>query len=215
MKFEAVLFDMDGVLVNSEPHYWAEERIFYKSLGMTLTDEQLKGFMGATPAANTRRILEWNPQLKLTHDELTDMHNDMLLRGMKRVESLVDGAEKWLRRIRAEGMKLAVASSSPLRVVDYAAEHFRFPELFDAVVCSRDVVNSKPAPDIFLEAARRVGAEPTKCLVIEDSQNGVRAARAAKMAIAAFTGALMGEPASGADWTFPRYDDLWYEIIFE
>ncbi len=213
-QFQAVLFDMDGVLVNSEPHYWAEERVFYRELGVPLSDAQLQAMMGGSPTANTRKVLDWFPDLKIEHDELTRMHEQMLLRGLKQVDSLVDGVADWIERIRASGMKTAVASSSPLLLLDYARERFEFSRLFDTVVCSRDVAHAKPAPDIFLEAARRVGAEPTRCLVIEDSQNGVNAARAASMKVAAFTGALAGSPAEGADWTFPRFDEGWYRRIF-
>jgi len=214
MKFEAVLFDMDGVLINSEPHYWKEEREFYTALGAPLTDEQLSAMMGASPAANTGRLLSWYPNLGYTHEELIPIHEQVLLHGIMRVESLADGVETWLHRIRADGMKLSVASSAPVLLVDYARQHFHFDELFDAQICCRDVKNAKPAPDIFLEAARRVGVPPEKCLVVEDSQNGVLAARAAGIPVAAYTGALMGPAAKGADWTFPRYDDLWYDVIF-
>ena len=214
MKFQAVLFDMDGVLVNSEPHYWAEERKFYQSLGAPLSDEQMQEMMGASPASNTRRVLDWFPNVKIEHAQLIRMHEEMLLRGLKHVDSLVAGAEDWIMRIRASGMKTAVASSSPAPLLDYARERFGFSRLFDTVVCSRDVANAKPAPDIFLEAARRLEAEPALCLVVEDSQNGVNAARAAGMKVAAFTGALAGAPATGADWVVPKFDDAWYRQIF-
>lgn len=214
MKFDAVLFDMDGVLINSEPCYFAEELVFYRDeLGVPITFEQQCAMMGSAPAYNTRQMLNWYPELGISHEKLTEMHEQMLLRGIMRVESLVEGVENWIRDIRADGMKVAVASSSPILLLEYARERFRFDEKFDTVVCSRDVKNAKPAPDIFLEAARRVGAAPERCLVIEDSKNGVKAGVAAGMTVASFTGALMGEPAPGAHIYFDKYNDENYKSI--
>ncbi len=213
MKFRAVLFDMDGVLVASEPHYFAEEAAHYAALGVKLTLEELRQMLGGSPAANVRRILTWHPELDIPEKMLVSMHEEMLLRGLKQVDGLMPGVEEWIRRIRAEGGKLAVASSSPLLLLDYARERFRFGELFDTIVCARDVKNAKPDPDIFLEAARRLDADPADCLVVEDSQNGVKAGLAAGMKVAAFTGALMAPPARGAHWTFPEFSDAWYREI--
>ena len=213
MDFQAVLFDMDGVLVASEEHYFVEERAHYATLGAPLDDDKMHQMMGATPASNVKRIRAWYPGLDIPEKMMLSLHEEMLLRGLKRVKSLVPGVERWLRRIRQDGAKLAVASSSPVLLLDYAREHFRFDELFDTIVCGMDVEHGKPAPDIFLEAARRLGADPARCLVVEDSQNGVKAGLAAGMKVVAFTGALMGEPAAGAHWTIPEFSDAWYEKI--
>ena len=215
MNFQAVLFDMDGVLVASESHYFAEERAHYARLGAPLTEDQMHQMMGATPASNVRRILQWYPEIDIPERMLLSLHNEMLLRGLKEVEGLVPGVENWLRHIRADGAKLAVASSSPQLLLRYARTRFRFDELFDTIVTGMDVEHGKPAPDIFLEAARRLGADPARCLVVEDSQNGVNAGLAAGMKVVAFTGALMAPPAAGAHWTIPEFSDAWYREIME
>ena len=213
MRFEAVLFDMDGVLIASERYYFAEERAHYAALGAPLTDDQMHQMMGATPASNVKRILNWYPGLEIPEKMLLSLHVEMLLRGLRRVEGLVPGVEDWLRRLRAEGAKLAVASSSPKPMLDYARKRFRYDELFDTIVTGMEVKHGKPAPDIFLEAARRLGADPARCLVVEDSQNGVNAGLAAGMEVVSFTGALMSDPAVGAQWTIPEYTMDWYEKI--
>lgn len=94
----------------------------------------------------------------------------------------IDGAVEAVRRIAA-GRRVAVASSAHREVIDAALAATGLDEVFELVVSSDEVAHGKPAPDVYLEAARRLGVDPATCLVVEDSRNGVRAARAAGMTV--------------------------------
>lgn len=217
MKVRAVLWDMDGVLIDSERYYWQEMNAYYEGLGVFLTEERKRTFIGASPMLNSAKVKQWYPELPYTAEEICAGHVAALVRGLKRVEGLIDGVETWVARLHAEGCKHAVATSSNEEMLAYATEAFRLGEVFDTIVTSSNVKRAKPEPDIFLEAARRFGASPEECVVVEDSQNGVLAGKAAGMRVAVFTGApgLAGAPVpEGGDIYFDRYDDENFAKIF-
>ena len=123
---------------------------------------------------------------------------------------IIDGAVETVRRI-ADERPVAVASSAHREVISAALEATGLAGLFDVVVSSDEVAHGKPAPDVYLEAARQLGVEPAACLVVEDSLNGVRAARAAGMTVVLVPNASV-PPAGGthelADVVLERLTDL-------
>ncbi len=218
MAIKAVLWDMDGVLIDSERHYWDELNAYYDGLGVKMTDEQKRSFIGCSPMKNASKVCEWFPEFGFDEQALCDGHVAALVRGLHLVDGLIDGVEGWVDALHARGVKSTVATSSNAEMLDYAKGAFRLPEVFDMIITSNDVKNPKPAPDIFLEAAKRFGVEPSECLVVEDSQNGVLAAKAAGMRVAVFTGApgLSGAPIpSGGDVYFSKYDAEAFATLFD
>ena len=214
---KAVLWDMDGVLIDSERYYWEEMNTYYEGLGIFLSDERKNGFIGCSPMKNAEKVKAWYPDHPLSEEEICEGHVAALVRGLHRVDGLIDGVEGWVSRLHAMGVSHAVATSSNEEMLAYATGAFRLNEVFDIIVTSSDVKRPKPEPDIFLEAARRFGASPGECVVVEDSQNGVLAAKAAGMRVAVFTGAP-GLPSApkpeGGDVYFDRYDDANFAKIF-
>ena len=217
MKYKAVIFDMDGVLVDSESKYADTVSEFFSDvLRVSLTREQRLSVIGASSATNARHIKEWFPDLPYSEGELLHMYAETIFRTMReRVDGLIDGLDEWLGRLRTLGIKTAVATSSPRRVAQYACEKFDLARRMDAVVCGDDITEAKPNPEIFLLAAERIGVEPASCLVIEDSQNGIDAAKAAGMGCAAFTGAQsLLTSVSGMDTEIKAYDSETFERLF-
>ena len=218
MRVKAVLWDMDGVIIDSERFYWEEMDSFYEGIGVFLSPERKRSFIGSSAMINSANVKKWYPDLPQTAEELCAGHKAALLRGIMRVDGLIPGVGEWLSRLRAAGVKNAVATSSTGEMLDWATRALRLDEIFDTIVTAMDVPRAKPNPDIFLEAARRFGAEPADCLVMEDSQNGVLAAKAAGMRVAVFTGApgLSGAPTpEGGDYIFDRYDDAAFDMLFK
>ena len=176
MNFKAALFDLDGVVFDTEPQYsvfWGaqcrESHPEHPGLeneikGQTLTqiyDAWFSGSLEPKQALITERLNAYEAQMKYIY---------------------LDGLEDYLRMLRQQGVKTAVVTSSNLpKMQAVYASHPEFHELFDAILTSEDFERSKPDPDCYLKAAGRFGVEPQDCVVFEDSFNGLKSGRAAGM----------------------------------
>jgi HAD superfamily hydrolase (TIGR01509 family) len=180
---EAVVFDLDGVLVDSEQVWDDVREKLAKERGGRWHDRAQADMMGMSSP-------EWSAYM---HDviglpESPDEINDEVVRRMieRYGESLplLDGAIAAIHGLAAR-FTLGVASSSNRSIIELVLERAGVAGLFAAVVSSEEVARGKPAPDVYLEAARRLGVEPERCAAIEDSSNGLRAAHAAGMRVVA------------------------------
>lgn len=178
---KAVIFDMDGVLVNSEPVHVAIEKEIFEDLGISFGDEEIHQFIGTTNTEmwgmiKAMKNLEQSSSelAKLSIDRKTDMMKTMDMEPIEGIRQLVD-------HLKTEGYKLAVASSSPMVHIELILQKFGMRHLFHAVASGEEVPKGKPAPDVFLEAARQLEVPVEYCTVIEDSSHGITAAKAAGM----------------------------------
>jgi HAD superfamily hydrolase (TIGR01509 family) len=181
----AVVFDMDGVLVDTE-HLWDEVREeLTTEWGGRYTPEAQEAMMGMSS-------LEWSRYLHETVGlrEAPERINQEVVRRMLArygVElPVIPGAIEAVRRLDAAGYRLAVASSSNRELIDAVLRRLELAALFEVTVSSEEVERGKPAPDVYLEATRRLEVEPAECVAIEDSASGIRAARAAGMRVIAY-----------------------------
>jgi HAD superfamily hydrolase (TIGR01509 family) len=182
---EAVVFDMDGVLVDTE-HLWDEVREeLTEEWGGRYTPEAQEAMMGMSS-------LEWSRYL---HEvvglrEPPEVINDEVVRRMlARYETdlpVVSGAVEAVHRLASAGLRLALASSSNRELIDAVLRRLDLASYFEVTVSSEEVARGKPAPDGYLEAARRLGVAPERCAAIEDSASGIRAAHAAGMHVIAY-----------------------------
>jgi HAD superfamily hydrolase (TIGR01509 family) len=180
---EAVVFDLDGILVDSE-HVWDEAR---KELaaerGGRWPERASRDMMGMSS-------LEWS---RYMHDEigLREPPEEISAEVVRRLEEiyrrelpLFDGAREAVERLAAS-WPLALASSSNRELIDLVLELSGLARHFRVTVSSEEVPRGKPAPDVYLEAAQRLGVPPERCAAIEDSENGIRSAKAAGMRVLA------------------------------
>ena len=179
----ALLFDMDGLMVDSEPLWFEVERAFARARGGDFTPELARACVGRG-LANTLEVMH------RTFDFPVDPARaaaDIHARFVARVGELQlkPGFLELFEEAGARSVPRALASSSSRGIVVATLDRFGLRPRFEAVVTGDDVPHPKPAPDIFLEAARRLQAEPAGCVVLEDSPSGARAARAAGMAVIA------------------------------
>jgi HAD superfamily hydrolase (TIGR01509 family) len=180
---EAVIFDLDGVLLDSE-QVWDEAREqLAKERGGRWHENAQRDMMGMSS-------LEWS---RYMHDVigLPEPPEEISREVVERMAKLyrehlpvVPGAREAVERLAAR-WPLGLASSSNRELIDLALELLGVQHLFKATVSSEEVARGKPAPDVYLEAARRLGVEPTHAAAIEDSENGIRAAKAAGMRVIA------------------------------
>ncbi|MBN2813981.1 MAG: HAD family phosphatase, partial [Bacteroidales bacterium] len=177
-----VIFDMDGVIIDSEPiHQECEKRIF-NLLGITVSDEEHSTLTGATDETMWSGLGKRH-NLPLSVAEAIRLKKSIYLEHLMRetsIEPLPDVAQL-IVNLHKHGFLLAVASSSPHEQIDFILKKFELSRYFHAIVSGEDVEAGKPHPEIFLKAADMLGVTPDSCLVIEDSHNGVTAAKRAGM----------------------------------
>jgi len=189
---EAVVFDLDGLLLDTE-QVWDEVReALTRERGGRWHDRAQADMMGMSSS-------EWS---RYMHDELglaepPEELNRLVVERMRERYAerlpLIDGAVDAVRRL-AEHWPLGLASSSNRPLIDLALEEMGVAPLFSATVSSEEVERGKPAPDVYLEAARRLGVRPDDATAVEDSANGIRAARAAGMNVVAIPNAHFPPP---------------------
>jgi HAD superfamily hydrolase (TIGR01509 family) len=176
---EAVVFDLDGIIIDSE-HVWDEVRQqLAEERGGRWNEDASRDMMGMSS-------IEWSRYMRDVVG-LTEEPEEISAEVVRRLEDryrrelpLIAGAELAVDRL-AERWPLALASSSNRELIDLVLESSGLGRHFKGSVSSEEVARGKPAPDVFLEAARRLGVEPARCAAVEDSENGILAAKAAGM----------------------------------
>jgi HAD superfamily hydrolase (TIGR01509 family) len=171
---------MDGVIADSEPIHCLSEQQVLEPFGITPTMEELQANTGMGADVLLKRFIE-RYGLKTTLEDLLNRLRLSLEENFRNSVRPIPHALELIRSLHASGMRLAIGSSSDRRLIDIVMAHFGIIPFFDAIVSGEDVPATKPAPDIFLEAARRLRCRPAECIVIEDSRNGVLAAKQAGM----------------------------------
>ena len=177
-NIRAILFDLDGVVIDSEP---AHERSLIESsdrLGRRITLLETKQFKGSTEL-DCARILQ-----KLTGSAETDLSRIVQLRievfrNLFKEINLVEGVLPFLCQCKTKKWPIALTTSAQREMQELAFRQFGLSNYFDVVVTGNDITHGKPHPEPYLKTAEKIGYPPTQCLVIEDSQNGVRSAKAA------------------------------------
>lgn len=176
----AVIFDLDGVLVDSEPNYLESERILLGRHGITFTAEMKVPYIGMS----TKEMLEHvKNEFGLTTALVTllEEKNAIYLQLAAEHTQVNAPMRDLVQLLREHGYPLALASGSSPAAIDVVLSHAGLGAAFDVVVSAEAVRRGKPEPDLFLAAATRLGVQPAACVVIEDSGYGVTAARRAGM----------------------------------
>jgi HAD superfamily hydrolase (TIGR01509 family) len=211
---DAVVFDMDGVLIQSE-EVWDEVREAYvRERGGRYDAEIQRAMMGMSST-------EWSRYLHETAgvpDEPEAINAEVVRKMLASYHDhlpLIDGAVDAVRRLAAR-YPLGLASSSNRQLIDAALELAGLASCFKATVSSEEVTRGKPAPDVYLETARRLGVDPTRCAAVEDSHGGIRSAKAAGMRVIAFPNPSYPpdeEALAQADVIIRSLDELTPELI--
>ena len=179
---DTIIFDMDGVIIDSEPIHTNVERAMFQKLGVELSTEEHQKFTGTASLEMWTTIAD-RFRLDVPPKELTWQNNQDYLHQLKSLEELpaVEGVQQLIRDLHQKGFKLALASSSSRDQIDLIVEGLGIGHFFSIRVSGAELPRSKPDPMIFLETASRTKSNPEKCCVIEDSFHGVTAAKAAGM----------------------------------
>lgn len=177
-RFAAVIFDMDGVLVDGEPlHFEAVNQLMAEE-GRSVTLEQYRPYMG-TKAGWTEMVRDFG--LSKTREYYSPRYHELILRQYRERSEALPGAVPLVRSLRRAGVPVAVASSSVLPWVEACLERIGLAGAFDAIISGTDVREGKPHPAIYLLAAERLGVVPSACLAMEDAPAGIASAKNAGM----------------------------------
>ncbi len=177
----AVIFDMDGVVVDTEQYFKRLTPGFMRRLVPDFRDEDLAKVTGKSNREFYNLLVQQYGYAG-TYEEFFAESTKFVEQIYRELCALTPGVRPLLASLRQKGLRIALASSAPKQWVAWMLDRFQLS--FDAVVSSDDVDGrAKPAPDIFLEAARRLGIAPANCVVVEDSTNGIKAARRAGMLV--------------------------------
>jgi len=176
----AIIFDMDGVLTDSEPLHAQATRMLLATYGVHYVQPPEENFFGLTDR-EVFRILKRRYGLEVAEEELSAAWCGLVVRLLPERLVPMPGARDVLRALGRERYRLALASGSAPEIIAGTLAALGVEACFEHVVSGAEVGRGKPAPDVFLETARRLAVLPGECLVVEDSRNGLIAARAAGM----------------------------------
>lgn len=176
--FKAVIFDMDGVIIPSEPLWEKTERILLEKRGIRYNPTYRDKIIGLSQS-DSARLLKNTFNLPETIQELINERLEILIKIYEKELKLVPGIISLIKELKESGYLLALASSSPTNVVKYVVDKFSLKDLFSVVVAGDTIERGKPNPDIYLYTAEKLGVCPNECVAIEDSINGVKSAKSA------------------------------------
>ncbi|MEU7066831.1 HAD family phosphatase [Streptomyces sp. NPDC046161] len=177
----SVIFDLDGTLVDSEPNYYESGRRTLERHGVPdFTWEQHSPFIGIG-TMETLEVLKERYGLRAPVARLLAEQNAAYLELARTGTEAFPQMRRFVERLHADGVPMAVASGSSRKAIEAVLAGTGLDALLSVTVSAEEVPRGKPAPDVFLEAARRLGADPADCVVVEDAAPGAEAARAAGM----------------------------------
>jgi beta-phosphoglucomutase family hydrolase len=177
----AVLWDMDGTLIDSEEFHWIAWRDTMANEGIAITREQ---FLASFGQRNDSILPRWLGDAA-TPERIDEIANakEELYRQLIRKNGIspLPGVEHWVRRLNKDGWQQAIASAAPRANVEAILQALSATHVFQGVVSAEDVHRGKPDPEVYLVAASRVGVSPDRCIVVEDAAAGIEGARRAGM----------------------------------
>ncbi len=181
-NLQAVIFDMDGVIIDSEPIYFKIQQKIFNQLGFSISEAEYDEFIGAGMHLMWQ-ILKRNKNLEQSIEELVNMNNETVYHSFKNLSTLspMPYFKEFIENCIDRKFKIALASSTAKRTIMAILKNLLIHDYFDVIVSGEEVELGKPSPDIFLTTAQRLNVNPDECLVIEDSTNGIKAAKDAGM----------------------------------
>lgn len=178
---KAVIFDMDGVIIDSEPIHFETDIQTMRHFGCNISEKELEKYVGTTNEYMYTDIKK-NYKLNQSLEEIISFRSKLVKN--KIINSNLEpiqGIKELLIDLKCKNIDIAIASSSPKDFIDTIVNKFKFMDYFKYIISGEEVSEGKPEPDIYIETSRKLGISPDECIVIEDSKNGVLAAKRAGM----------------------------------
>lgn len=203
-----LIFDVDGTMIDSNPSHKEAYKQFFKAHNITISDDDFEQYISG----------RMNPDI-MKHFFGDDIKPEQIDQFTKEKETLyqklfapkikpLDGLLPFLQQAKEQGIRMAIATSGPQMNVDFLFEHIPLHPFFDEIVCSKDIEDGKPAPQIFEVAAQRLKQSADQCIVFEDSPPGIEAAQKAGMQIVALTTSLPPDQLKAANLVINNYEEV-------
>jgi HAD superfamily hydrolase (TIGR01509 family) len=183
---EAILFDLDGVIIDSEPLHEKAFRQTSLHLGRDLTQEEVASLKGTVEEIGAAKLLEYNPAATLSIPQVMEYHNNHY-KAMFGQMRLISGSREFIQKAHKKGFKLGLTTSALQENQQRIFEIFNLSPYFSTIITGEDIINGKPHPEPYLKTAEKLGVAPASALVIENSLNGVRSGKAAGCWVIAIT----------------------------
>lgn len=207
---KGIIFDMDGVIIDSEPIHIKLEKELLEEMGGNYSEINHNDFIGTTDA-HMWSTFKKQFNIKLSVEELINIKRKRFIESLNQVP-LVDNILELMRTLHEKGYKLGLASSNNKKAVKTVKNKFELDKYIDIFMSGEEVSKGKPDPEIFLTTAKYMNLKPEDCLVIEDAKNGVLAAKAAGMKCIGFENKNSGnQDLSDADLIIDNFKDLTVE----
>lgn len=202
---KAVIFDMDGVIIDSEPFWKNAEFEVFSSLGVVLDKE----FTDLTQTMTTMEVTKfWYEKFPWESKSLEEVEDMVISRVMELIEqgrAERNGIELFIKQLKSNGFKIGLATNSPYKIIPVVLEKAGIADYFDSIFSAEFVEFGKPDPAIYLMTSKELGIDPENCIVIEDSYSGMLAAKKAGMKVVAFTNGNQDINISLADYKMESF----------
>lgn len=193
-KLQAFIFDMDGVIIDSEPIHSRVKMETFRHFGIDFDESRLSSYMGGTSGLIFKDVVAESGRTDITPEMLTAYKHKHYLEVLQSGGiDPVEGTRELIRALHEAGVPLGLATSSHPPVMNAILDNFEIRKYFTSVISGGELPESKPNPAIYLISAERLGAKPENCCVLEDTTNGILAAKRAGMYCLAFHNPHSGE----------------------
>jgi beta-phosphoglucomutase len=211
---KGVLFDMDGVLVDSEPFICQAAIMMFEELGVTVMPDDFLPFVGMGENRYIGGVAEKH-KISVDIDKVKARTYEIYERIVRGNLSPLPGSHEFISLCRKRGFLLALATSADSVKMNVNLREIGLPpSTFNAIITGLDIVNKKPFPDIYIKAAEMIGLKTHECLVVEDAVSGIKAGKAAGCRCLAVTSSFGAEELTEADWICSSLDDAPEEAIY-
>ncbi|MNH88546.1 2-deoxyglucose-6-phosphate phosphatase [compost metagenome] len=206
---EAFIFDMDGVIIDSEPLHFEVDIDTMKYYGAEITQKELEKYVGMTNP-EMWGIIKQDYSLPHSVEDILKYQLESKIKALRAAPmEPIQGIKNFIEELKQHRIPVGIASSSPPEFIKEVLLKFGIADEFRCVVSGEEVAKGKPAPDVYLKAAELLGAEPGHCMVLEDSAHGIAAAKAAGMKCIGYINANSGnQDLSRADLIVNRVQDI-------
>lgn len=210
---KAIIFDMDGVLIDSEKFWKQAENEVFSSLGVKVTDEYSK----ITKSMTTSEVTKfWYDKYPWENRDLDTVEQMVVLRVIELIRTekcQITGVKPFIERLKTKKYKIGLATNSPNKIIPVVLKKLDIVHLFDSISSAEFEIKGKPNPAIYLKSAKKLDIKPEDCIVIEDSYTGMLAAKNAGMTVVAFTNGNREIDFEIADYKIESFEDKEFEFI--